>query len=67
MDGDKLWNVDMSGALAIVMGSEGKGISHLLKKHCDFIASIPMKGEVGSLNVSAAAAIMIYEAVRKRM
>ncbi|MEG2212837.1 MAG: 23S rRNA (guanosine(2251)-2'-O)-methyltransferase RlmB, partial [Clostridiales bacterium] len=66
MEGQPLWEVDMSGPLAIVLGSEGKGISPLLKKNCDFIASIPMQGQVGSLNVSAAAAILLYEAVRKR-
>ncbi len=66
MDGQPMWQVDMTGPLAIVMGSEGKGLAPLIRKHCDFIASIPMQGQVGSLNVSAAAAILLYEAVRKR-
>ena len=66
MQGQNLWQVDMSGPIALVLGSEGKGLSPLVRKHCDFIASIPMQGQVGSLNVSAAAAILLYEAVRKR-
>ncbi|MDO4582231.1 MAG: 23S rRNA (guanosine(2251)-2'-O)-methyltransferase RlmB [Bacillota bacterium] len=66
MDGQPLWETDMSGPLAIVLGGEGSGVSPLLKKNCDIIASIPMYGAVSSLNVSAAAAIMLYEAVRNR-
>ncbi|MCR4962619.1 MAG: 23S rRNA (guanosine(2251)-2'-O)-methyltransferase RlmB [Firmicutes bacterium] len=66
MQGQCLWQVDMSGPIALVMGSEGKGLSPLVRKHCDFIASIPMQGQVGSLNVSVAAGILLYEAARKR-
>jgi 23S rRNA (guanosine2251-2'-O)-methyltransferase len=67
ISGQKFWDIDMSGPLAIVLGSEGKGISPLLKSKCDFVASIPLAGPVNSLNVSAAAAIMLYEAVRQRI
>jgi len=58
--------LDYSGKIAIVIGSEGKGMSDIIKKECDFIASIPMHGKVNSLNASVAAAIMIYEAIRNR-
>lgn len=66
MDGQRLWDVDMSGPLVIVLGGEGRGISPLLRSHCDFVASIPLMGAVSSLNVSAAAAVMLYEALRRR-
>jgi rRNA methylase, putative, group 3 len=58
--------LDYSGKIAIVIGSEGKGMSDIIKKECDFIASIPMHGKVNSLNASVAAAIMIYESIRNR-
>lgn len=67
MDGDStLFNSNFKGALAIVMGSEGSGISRLVRKKCDFIVSIPMKNEVESLNASVAASLLIYEAYRQR-
>jgi|GEM_PF-322060 len=66
MNGERLWDVDMSGPLAIVLGGEGRGIAPLLRSRCDFVASIPLKGAVSSLNVSAAAAVMLYEALRRR-
>lgn len=66
MDGQSLWNIDMSGPLVIILGGEGRGISPLLRSHCDFVASIPLMGAVSSLNVSAAAAVMLYEALRRR-
>lgn len=67
-DGDKtLYNADFKGACAIVIGSEGEGISRIVRETCDFIVSIPMKGKVNSLNASAAAAVMLYEAVRQRI
>lgn len=67
MDGENtIFNHDFSGAIAIVVGSEGKGLSRLVKEKCDFIVRIPMYGEINSLNASVAASLMIYEAVRHR-
>ena len=64
--GDKeLYDADLKGAVAIVIGSEGEGISRLVLEKCDFIVKIPMKGNVNSLNASVAAALFIYEAVRQ--
>jgi len=61
-----LWQTDLKGPICIVIGSEGDGISRLIRENCDFLVSIPMKGKVSSLNASAAAAILIYEALRQR-
>lgn len=58
--------VDYRGRVAIVMGSEGAGLHELVRKRCDFVVSIPMSGPVGSLNVSVAAGIVLFEAVRQR-
>ena len=67
MDGQSLWQSDLSGAIILVLGNEGKGISPLLKKNCDFVISIPMsKSKIGSLNVSNAAAIILGETLRQR-
>ena len=66
MKGKPLWQSDLSGPIALVMGSEGKGISPLLLSLCDFTVSIPMKGQLDSLNVSAAAAVLLYEVARTR-
>lgn len=66
-DGDKgLYDADFRGATALVIGSEGEGISRIVREKCDFIVSIPMQGRVNSLNASAAAAVLLYEAVRQR-
>lgn len=66
--GDKqLYEADFVGAAAIVIGSEGNGLSRIVREKCDFIVSIPMKGKVNSLNASAAAAVLLYEAVRQRI
>lgn len=62
-----LYDADLKGAAAIVIGSEGDGMSRLVAENCDFLVSIPMKGRISSLNASAAAAILLYEAVRQRM
>ena len=65
--GGKPWNEqDYSGAVALVIGSEGRGISRLVKEKCDFIVSLPMKGKINSLNASVAAGILMYEVVRSR-
>lgn len=61
-----LWETDFSGPMALIIGSEGDGMGRLVKENCDFIVSIPMKGKVGSLNASAAAAITMYEVLRQR-
>jgi 23S rRNA (guanosine2251-2'-O)-methyltransferase len=61
-----LYHADLKGPAAIVIGSEGDGMSRLVAESCDFLVSIPMKGRISSLNASAAAAILLYEAVRQR-
>lgn len=66
MDGAPMWETDLRGPLVLVLGSEGGGVSQLLKKNCDLVAAIPMRGSLGSLNVSAAAAVLLFEAVRQR-
>ena len=66
-DGDtSLYDADLKGPAAIVIGSEGDGMGRLVSQQCDFRVSIPMKGKLNSLNASAAAAILLYEAVRQR-
>ena len=62
-----LYKADLKGPAAIVIGSEGAGLGRLVEESCDFLVSIPMKGRISSLNASAAAAILLYEAVRQRM
>ena len=62
-----LYDADLKGPAAIVIGSEGSGMGRLVREKCDFLVSIPMKGHISSLNASAAAAILLYEAVRRRM
>ena len=62
-----LYNADLKGPAAIVIGSEGDGMTRLVTENCDFLVSIPMKGHINSLNASAAAAILLYEAVRQRL
>ena len=64
--GTDLFHVDLTGDLALVLGSEGKGIRRLVREGCDLLARLPMKGEVASLNVAAAAAAASYEALRQR-
>ena len=66
-DGDKsLYEADLKGPAAIVIGSEGDGMGRLVRESCDFLVSIPLKGRIQSLNASNAAAILLYEAVRQR-
>ncbi len=67
MDGDLMYNLDLKGPIGVVIGSEGEGVSRLVKEKCDFVASIPMKGQIDSLNASVAAGILCYEIVRQRM
>ena len=61
-----LWDTDFTGSMALVIGSEGDGMGRLVRESCDFIVSLPMKGQVSSLNASAAAAIVMYEVLRQR-
>lgn len=66
MGGKAYTEQDLTGRLAVVIGSEGTGISRLVREKCDFVVSIPMKGKITSLNASNAAAILMYEVVRQR-
>ena len=61
-----IWHTDFTGAAALVIGSEGDGMGRLVRESCDFIVSLPMKGQIGSLNASAAASIVMYEVLRQR-
>ena len=66
-DGDNdIWNTDFTGPMALIIGSEGDGMSRLVSENCDFKVSIPMYGKISSLNASASAAVLMYEAVRQR-
>ncbi|MBU5626177.1 23S rRNA (guanosine(2251)-2'-O)-methyltransferase RlmB [Oscillibacter sp. MSJ-2] len=65
--GTALYDADLKGPAAVVIGSEGDGMSRLVVENCDFLVSIPMRGKISSLNASAAAAILLYEAVRQRL
>lgn len=64
---DYYYNQDLTGSIAIVIGSEGFGMSRLVKENCDFLLKIPMKGKITSLNASVSGGIVIYEAVRQKM
>lgn len=66
MEGQSYEKIDYKGNIGIIIGNEGKGMSPLIEKNCDFIASIPMNGEINSLNASVAAGIIIFEAVKQR-
>ncbi|MCL2386812.1 MAG: 23S rRNA (guanosine(2251)-2'-O)-methyltransferase RlmB [Defluviitaleaceae bacterium] len=66
MNGTSLFSTDLGGPIALVLGAEGEGVSRLVAETCDFAVSIPMLGKIGSLNVSVAAGILIYEVVRGR-
>ena len=67
MDGTSLYETDLSGPIALVLGAEGEGISRLVSENSDFAVSIPMLGKIGSLNVSVAAGVLAYEVVRARL
>ena len=67
MEGELMYRQDLTGAVGLVIGSEGEGVSRLVKEQCDFTASIPMKGDIDSLNASAAAAVLAFEIVRQRL
>ena len=67
MGGTSMYELNLTGPVGLVIGNEGSGVSRLVKEKCDFVASIPMKGEIDSLNASVAAGVMAYEIVRQRM
>lgn len=67
MDGDPMYQLNLTGPIGVVMGNEGSGVSELVKKHCDLVASIPMQGDIDSLNVSVATGVLAYEVVRQRL
>ena len=66
MGGQTMYDLNLTGPIGLVIGNEGQGVSRLVREKCDMIASIPMKGDIDSLNASVAAGIMIYEVVRQR-
>ncbi len=66
MDGEAFYNANLKGAVALVIGSEGKGVGRLVKEKCDVILSMPMKGKINSLNASVAAGILMYEISKQR-
>ena len=66
MDGQEIYEADLKGPLALVIGAEGEDVSRLVKENCDYTVSIPMQGKISSLNASVAAAVLMYEAVRHR-
>ncbi len=66
MKGQNYFNADLKGAIALVIGSEGTGVSELVRKKCDFSVGIPMYGSIGSLNASVSAGLIMYEVVRQR-
>lgn len=66
MDGTCMYDLDLKGPIGLVVGSEGNGVGRLVKEKCDFTASIPMKGDIDSLNASVAAGVLAYEIVRQR-
>lgn len=67
MDGTTMYDLNLTGPIGLVIGNEGSGVGRLVKEKCDFVASIPMKGDIDSLNASVAAGVLAYEIVRQRM
>ena len=67
MDGDIMYRVNLKGSIGLVIGNEGEGVSRLVREKCDMTASIPMKGDIDSLNASVAAGVLAYEIVRQRL
>ncbi|MCM1183268.1 MAG: 23S rRNA (guanosine(2251)-2'-O)-methyltransferase RlmB [Roseburia sp.] len=66
MDGTTMYDLDLKGAIGLVIGNEGEGVSRLVREKCDYVASIPMKGDIDSLNASVAAGVLAYEVVRQQ-
>ena len=67
MGGELMYRLNLKGPIGLVIGNEGSGVSRLVREKCDFIASIPMKGNIDSLNASVAAGVLAYEIVRQRL
>ena len=67
MGGEAMYDLNLTGPIGLVIGNEGEGVSRLVKETCDFVASIPMKGDIGSLNASVATGVLAYEIVRQRL
>lgn len=67
MGGEQMYKLNLTGPVGLVVGNEGEGVSRLVKETCDFVAGIPMKGEIDSLNASVAAGVLAYEIVRQRL
>lgn len=67
MGGEVMYRANLTGPIGLVIGNEGSGVSHLVKEKCDYVVSIPMKGDIDSLNASVAAGVLAYEVVRQRM
>ncbi len=67
MDGESMYKMNLTGPIGLVVGNEGEGVGRLVKEKCDFVAAIPMKGEIDSLNASVAAGVLAYEIVRQRL
>ena len=67
MGGDTMYQLNLTGPIGLVIGNEGEGVSRLVREACDFTASIPMKGDIDSLNASVAAGVLAYEIVRQRL
>lgn len=67
MDGEPSYQLNLTGPIGLVIGNEGEGVGRLVRERCDFLAGIPMKGEIDSLNASVAAGILAYEIVRQRI
>ena len=67
MGGELMYKLNLTGPMGVVIGNEGEGVSCLVREKCDFVAAIPMKGDIDSLNASVAAGVLAYEVVRQRM
>jgi 23S rRNA (guanosine2251-2'-O)-methyltransferase len=67
MGGELMYDLNLTGSIGLIIGNEGNGVSRLVKEKCDYIASIPMKGDIDSLNASVATGVLAFEIVRQRM
>lgn len=67
MDGEVMYDLNLTGPIGLVIGNEGEGVGRLVKENCDYVAKIPMKGDIDSLNASVAMGVLAYEIVRQRM
>lgn len=67
MDGERMYDLNLTGSIGLVIGNEGEGVGRLIKEKCDMVASIPMKGDIDSLNASVACGVLSYEIVRQRI